>query len=261
MRKHFPENLFLGPEQLEVIICKSNRILIRGEPGTGKTSILLALLFIHTAKVKHNLQSPNFKKVLFVIHWSKTEFIIYIEAFIDKHCDKTYAKVMLLPDQNSKLLVDGDAEFILFDECPTVGINEEFQYVIKELPEKVQIVWSITYCSTLSYIEKVLQSSVPRWRTFHLKNAYRYPTNIALRYTKIRRKFLYQLENQEFLPFFNCAPHFIDDRSAIKILNFTKDARECEPPQKQFVGESLLLVTSIISSLSGHQTYTNFNPN
>ena len=39
----------------------------------------------------------------------------------------------------------------------------------------------------------------------------------------------------------NSAPHFVDENS-IQILKYTEDIRECELPEQQFVGESLLVV-------------------
>ena len=171
LRKHFPENVLLGPEQLEVIKCESNKILIRGEPGTGKTSVLLSLLFFHTAKVKHNLQSPNFKKVSFFLHEGKTEFRKYVEAFIDRHCDNTYVKVMAFPDlfiESSDLAADDDAKLILFDECPAIN---DFSFtlweLIRNIPEEVKLVLIITYSTAIEM--QFARNSYPGWKNFHLK--------------------------------------------------------------------------------------------
>ena len=239
LRIHFPENMLLGPEQLQVITCKSNKILIRGEPGTGKTSVLLALLFIHTAKVKHNLRSPNFKKVLFFVHESKTEFRKYVEAFINRHCDNTYAKVMPLGDENLELAADYDAKLILFDEYPFPDYSSRFWNLISHMPEEVKLVWIMTH-SAASHVP-VARTSLHGSKTFLLKNGYRCPTNITLRYTKIRRQHFNHLSKRRFLSFVNSAPHFVDENS-IQILKYTEDIRECELPEQQFVGESLLVV-------------------
>ena len=242
MRKYFPENVLLGPEQLEVITCKSIKILIRGEPGTGKTSVLLALLFMHTAKVKHNLQSPNFKKVLFFLHESKTELRKYVEAFIDRHCDKTYAKVKTVPDfftGSLELAADDDAKLILFDECPIPEFSFSVWKLLKNMPEEVKLVSIIAYCGMIDV--PCARTYFPGCKTFDLKNGYRCPTNITLRYTKIRRQHIFDSSEKRFLSFLNSAPHFVDENS-IQILKYTEDIRECELPEQQFVGESLLVV-------------------
>ena len=240
LRKHFPENVLLGPEQLEVITCKSNRILIRGEPGTGKTSVLLALLFMHTAKVKHHLQSPNFKKVLFFVHECKTEFRKYVEAFIDRHCDKRYAQVMPVSIQSSEFPVDGDAKLILFDEYPFPDYSFRVWKAFMNMPEEVKLVSILT--SSAAVHMPFARDFYCGWKTFHLKNGYRCPTNITLRYSKIRRRqHINHLSEERFLSFVNSAPHFVDENS-IQFLKYTEDIRECELPEQQFVGESLLVV-------------------
>ena len=40
----FPTGLVLGPEQLEVINSEKRVAIMEGEAGTGKTTVLLALL-------------------------------------------------------------------------------------------------------------------------------------------------------------------------------------------------------------------------
>ena len=195
---------------------------------------------MHTAKVKHNLQSPNFKKVLFCLHESKTEFRIYVEAFIDRHCDKKYAQVMPLSYRSIVIPLDGDVKFILFDECPTCSDSKGIENEIENLPEEVKVVRTITYSAKRDL--PFAGITFYEWKTFHLINAYRCPANLTLRYTKIRRQNVFSDNNSHhYFSLSNSAPHFVDEKS-IQILAYTTDITECELPEQQFVGESLLVV-------------------
>ena len=50
----FPFNLVLGPEQLDATNSDAHFNLLIGEGGSGKTTVLLAVLFKHTGKhLKH----------------------------------------------------------------------------------------------------------------------------------------------------------------------------------------------------------------
>ena len=86
--KNYPELIILGPDQMEAIKCKKNKVALTGEPGCGKTFVLLALLFIHTAKCRDKLQFPGFKKTCFVIPDRKIEFRKYVSSFITDHCNE-----------------------------------------------------------------------------------------------------------------------------------------------------------------------------
>ena len=239
LRKHFPENICLGPEQLKAVLCKDDRVLIIGEPGTGKTSVLLCILFMHTAKLKHCLQSPNFKTVLFFVPEYKTQFRRFVEAFIDNHCDNTYAKLVA----GTELVLGNDLhdkfDLILVDECSWVNLKKYIDAIERLGLAEVKI-FAIVYEN--SGLEFEYERGIP-WEVFQFRNAYRCPSNVSLRYTKIRRKGKTKYwQKPVFLPFLNSVQHLIDDRSAIKILKYEGDVCECKMPRKQFDEESLLLV-------------------
>ena len=79
----FPANLVLGPEQLEAINSDAQINLLIGEAGSGKTTVLLAILFKHTGK---HLQHRDLRNVVFIIPEEKVAFTKYVAVFIKKHC-------------------------------------------------------------------------------------------------------------------------------------------------------------------------------
>ena len=79
----FPANLVLGPEQLEVINSNAQFNLLIGEAGSGKTTVLLAILFKHTGK---HLKHRDLRNVIFIIPKQKVAFTKYVAGFIKKHC-------------------------------------------------------------------------------------------------------------------------------------------------------------------------------
>ena len=79
----FPPNLALGPEQLEAINSNAQINLLIGEAGSGKTTVLLAILFKHTGK---HLKHRDLRNVIFIIPKQKVAFTKYVAGFIKKHC-------------------------------------------------------------------------------------------------------------------------------------------------------------------------------
>ena len=79
----FPANLVMGPEQLEAINSNAKINLLIGEAGSGKTTVLLAILFKHTGK---HLKHRDLRNVLFIIPKQKVAFRKYVVGFIKKHC-------------------------------------------------------------------------------------------------------------------------------------------------------------------------------
>ena len=224
--KKFPDYFLLGPEQLGVIMSESKRICVRGEPGTGKTAVLLALLFINTAKIKHNQKPPNFQKVSIVVDKRKTEFWKYVEAFIDNFCDKTYANLVVY-DRCADKCLHGDENLILVDESSPLG-DMVFESDEK-LPSEVKIVRT----STSNFIP-FRRLEAAEWERIAFRNAYRCPTNIALRYTKIRREEPETYNEQHpVLPVLNSALHLIDERRSVKVIKYREDIEhnvECTFP-------------------------------
>ena len=80
----FPTDLVLGPEQLEAINSVANVNLLIGEAGSGKTTVLLAILFKFTGK---HLKPCDLRKVIFIIPERKVAFTKYVEGFIKEYCN------------------------------------------------------------------------------------------------------------------------------------------------------------------------------
>ena len=80
---HFPEELVLGPEQIKAIKSTTRSTYLIGEAGSGKTTVVLALLYKFTGK---HVNPKKLRKTIFSIPKSKTELKKDVERFIVKYC-------------------------------------------------------------------------------------------------------------------------------------------------------------------------------
>ena len=91
---NYPEELILGPEQIDAIKSIKNHTIIIGEAGSGKTTVLLAVLYKYAGKhVGGKQKVKKLRKVHFLIPETKTELRKYVESFIDRNCKKTFVQV------------------------------------------------------------------------------------------------------------------------------------------------------------------------
>ena len=79
----FPKELIIGAEQVAAINSKFQHTFLVGEAGSGKTIVLLAVLYKYTGK---HVKKKNLKKVHFLIPSSKSELRAYVESFIERNC-------------------------------------------------------------------------------------------------------------------------------------------------------------------------------
>ena len=79
----FPSDLVLGPEQLDAINSTEEVNFLIGEAGSGKTTVLLAVLFKHAGK---HLKLGDLRKVVFIIPERKLAFTKYVRSFINEYC-------------------------------------------------------------------------------------------------------------------------------------------------------------------------------
>ena len=86
----FPEELLLGPEQIKAINSEADTTVIIGEAGTGKTLVLLAVLFKYTGK---HVNEKKLRQVMFCIPKSKIYFRKDVELFIEKYCRQDWVPI------------------------------------------------------------------------------------------------------------------------------------------------------------------------
>ena len=236
--KNYPELIILGPDQMEAIKCKKNKVALTGEPGCGKTFVLLALLFIHTAKCRDKLQFPGFKKTCFVIPDRKIEFRKYVSSFITDHCNEESVALVKSVDE-----IDTKAEIFLLDEIPFYDQNAIG--TINRLSKRhLRIYWAITMSRYEFHYPRNLVDW-DEWAFFSFRCAYRCPSNVSKRYSKLRRYLSNFTHGNLFRASIDNTVHVFDDREfkvvpyskTIDLYNIIQDL-----PGKELEKESLLLV-------------------
>ena len=109
---HFPREIVLGPEQIKAINSERRVILIMGEAGTGKTTVLLATLLKYTGK---HVPENERKKVVFSIPYHKTTSKNDIVYFIEQFCFREWVEIVLGFDDERVCKNTGSTVY-LFDE-------------------------------------------------------------------------------------------------------------------------------------------------
>ena len=109
---HFPREIVLGPEQMKAINSERRVVLLMGEAGTGKTTVLLATLLKYTGK--HVFEKER-KKVVFSIPYHKKTFKNDIVSFIEQFCVREWVEILLGFDEERVCRNTGSTVY-LFDE-------------------------------------------------------------------------------------------------------------------------------------------------
>ena len=86
----FPEELLLGPNQIKAINSEADATFIVGEAGTGKTLVLLAVLFKYTGK---HVSEKKLRQVIFCIPKNKIQFRKNVDLFIKKYCQEDWVQI------------------------------------------------------------------------------------------------------------------------------------------------------------------------
>ena len=86
----FPEELLLGPDQITAIKSETDATFIIGEAGTGKTLVLLAVLFKYTGK---HISEKKLRQVVFCIPKNKIQFRKDMGLFIKKYCQEDWVQI------------------------------------------------------------------------------------------------------------------------------------------------------------------------
>ena len=108
----FPREIVLGPEQIKAINSERRVVLLMGEAGTGKTTVLLATLFKYTGK---HITEEDKKKVVFSIPYHKKTFKNNLVSFIEQFCVREWVEIVLGFDDERVCRNTGSTVY-LFDE-------------------------------------------------------------------------------------------------------------------------------------------------
>ena len=111
-RSNFPKDLLFGPEQLQAInqVLNSKNTILVGEPGCGKTTTLLSILFKYSGKHV----TKNLRKVVFFIPEEKEDFRKYVKNFIIENCHPEWVEVS--PLRSLEKLIVNYENIYLIDE-------------------------------------------------------------------------------------------------------------------------------------------------
>ena len=189
VRHLFPDCLVLGPQQLEIINSDRNRILIVGDVGTGKSLVLLALLYKHTAKCLSILDNPGYQKVLFLVPKNRVEFRKYVERFITDYCNREYIFFPQDPGLvDQSFIPKNNIKIILLDETIDDGdlfIRSKFNLSLIDQEIKIYRTALLTFHNSL--FDTYHGKEQTAWSEFVLHQVYRCPVNVARRSSAIRR--------------------------------------------------------------------------
>ena len=86
----FPEELLLGRDQIKAMNSETDVTFIVGEAGTGKTLVLLVVLFKYTGK---HVSEKKLRQVIFLIPKSKIHFRKDVDLFIKKYCQQDSVQI------------------------------------------------------------------------------------------------------------------------------------------------------------------------
>ena len=172
----FPKTLVLGPEQLQAMNSNKRVVLLMGEAGSGKTTVLLAVIFKFTRK---HLRFNNLRKIIFFIPTHKITFRKYIESFVRENCETEWVQIVTEKDENSIGPKCTDAIF-LFDEIYdtdfiTRNLNRGKIYAVVIPGEK------------MSFKSNIFLIPRPDVQIFYFRKIYRTPANLSRCCAKLKR--------------------------------------------------------------------------
>ena len=248
VRHLFPDCVVLGPQQLEIINSASNRILIVGDVGTGKSLILLALLYKYTAKCLSLLDNPGYRNVLFIIPENRVEFRKYVEWFITEYCNLEF--VFFPQDLDSideKFIYRNNIQLVLVDEFFLLGISNLSLWLslVENLDVKICCTWSISFLNSFDFsLNTGTFLHLNNFDVFGLHQVYRCPVNIAMLYSKLRRHGHAGRSLTSSILAFNTPLRYgvtVMQEVSIEVFSSIKEL-SCALPRKRFENERVLAV-------------------
>ena len=176
----YPEELILGPEQIDAIKSIKNHNIIIGEAGSGKTTVLLAVLYKYAGKhVGGKQKVKKMRKVHFLIPETKTELRKYVGSFIDRNCKKTL--VQLGNYDVIKKLSYCSENIYLIDEFYVESLN------FNVLPSWAKI-WLVHTSFDSDRASDPIIYPATESEVFYFRRLYRSPPMISKVYAKLSRQ-------------------------------------------------------------------------
>ena len=169
----FPTALVLGPAQLKVIESKKRVVIVEGEAGTGKTTVLLALLWKLSGK---HVPVEELKHVVFYNPSYKTALKNYIAAFVDEFCHVNWVKVITELEE-AEIGKNADTSVYLLDEVYDTTIERNIN--------RGRIYAVLIVTDQLSFSFNLF--SRPDVEVIYFRKIYRSPMQIARCCSKIKR--------------------------------------------------------------------------
>ena len=150
--------------------------MLMGEPGSGKTTVLLALLFKYTGK---HVSEEQKKKVVFSIPPHKTTFRDDIYSFIKEFCSREWVEVVMGLNE-SKICRNTGSTIYLFDEVYDANflfskLNVGKIYTVLIAGEK------------LAYSSDIFRFPRPDYEIVYFRKLYRSPAGISKVCVKLKR--------------------------------------------------------------------------
>ena len=179
---NFPTDLVLGPEQMEVINSEKRVVIMEGEAGTGKSTVLWALLFKHSGK---HVPIEELKHVVFYIPSHKTTLINRTTGFVDEFCRVGWVK-MITELEEAEIGRNTDTSVYLPDEVYDTN-------TIERNINRGRIYAVLIVTDQLSFSFNLF--SRPDVEVIYFRKIYRCPEQISRRCSKIKR--LLDQENVE----------------------------------------------------------------
>ena len=172
----FPREIVLGPEQIKAINSERRVILLMGEAGTGKTTVLLATLFKYTGK--HVVEEDR-KKVMFSIPHHKKTLKNDIFSFIKHFCVRKWVEIVLGFDVERVCRNTGSTVY-LFDEI------YDTQFVSRILM-RGKIYAVVIPGEKMTFELKNFHSTRSDLELIHFRKIYRTPAKISRCCVKLKR--------------------------------------------------------------------------
>ena len=173
---HFPREIVLGPEQMKAINSEKRVILLMGEAGTGKTTVLLATLFKYTGK--HVTEEAR-KKVVFSIPYHKKTFKNDIVSFVEQFCVREWVEILLGFDEE-KVCRNSGSTVYLFDEVYDTNF-------ISRILERGKVFAVVIPGEKMLFESEIFRLPRSDLKLIYFRKIYRTPADISNCCVKLKR--------------------------------------------------------------------------